>query len=462
MFGLMKAKTCSLADELKHHRRLHYCGTCKTMGSLYGQKTRALLNHDTVFLAEVLTAISADNESLRGWNRAYQSFNCLTLPKTVEAMPVALQLAATATVVLTEFKLADHISDSKSAVWKSARRFFSKSFRQAEAKLKEWQFPLADLQRILESQQAREAAALATNTTADELLHNLAEPTATATAMFFQHGARLVGRVEFAEEVYEIGFAFGELAYLLDAFEDYDKDFRKGEFNALRVAYKLADAQLPAESRRNIMQRLRRLGVKIQCGLLDLPMPEAMAAMYTTRLQTNLANRLGGLPLLPIHHAHGQACASRLSIKERWRNAVRLGRGMVTRYRDAHAASLTAKLSAPLIFASVLPVAFFAPQQANTANSYRECLSLGFNLMFLGSVAASTAAMANSFFFTADGPHGGAGGQPPPPGWQGQPPGQPPPPPSPPTPPKQSTCDQCGDICCCGATCCECVSCCDC
>jgi hypothetical protein len=190
-------------------------------------------------------------------------------------------------------------------------------------------------------------------------------------------------------------------------------------------------------------------------------MPEAMAAMYASRLQMNLANRLGGLPLLPIQHTHAQVCASRLSIKERWRNAVRLGREMVTRYRDAHTASLTAKLSTPFIFASVLPVAFFAPQQANTANSYRECLSLSFNLMFLGSVAASTAAMANLFFFTTDGPHGGAGGQPPPPGWQGQPPGQPPPP-LPPEPPKQSTCDQCGDICCCGATCCECLSCCDC
>src|SRR5262249_665373 len=103
MFGLMKAKTCSLPDELKHHRRLHYCGTCKTMGSLYGQKSRALLNHDTVFLAEVLTAISCDTESLREWHRAYQSFNCLTLPKTAAAMPIALQLAASATVILTEF-----------------------------------------------------------------------------------------------------------------------------------------------------------------------------------------------------------------------------------------------------------------------------------------------------------------------------------------------------------------------
>ncbi len=43
MFGLMKRPP-----------REPYCGTCKTMGERYGQKTRLLLNHDTVFLAELL------------------------------------------------------------------------------------------------------------------------------------------------------------------------------------------------------------------------------------------------------------------------------------------------------------------------------------------------------------------------------------------------------------------------
>ena len=36
MFGLMKARTCSLDDEAKELRRLRYCGTCKILGSLYG------------------------------------------------------------------------------------------------------------------------------------------------------------------------------------------------------------------------------------------------------------------------------------------------------------------------------------------------------------------------------------------------------------------------------------------
>ena len=98
MFGLMKARTCALSPELKRHRRLHYCGTCKTIGGLYGQSSRALLNHDTVFLAELLSALSGADAQLDEWHRAYQSYNCLALPRQRSAMPLGLQYAAAATL----------------------------------------------------------------------------------------------------------------------------------------------------------------------------------------------------------------------------------------------------------------------------------------------------------------------------------------------------------------------------
>ena len=63
MFGLMRVKKCGMSEAEKHFRRLHYCGTCKTIGSLYGQKSRLLLNHDTVFLAEILSSLSDENAS---------------------------------------------------------------------------------------------------------------------------------------------------------------------------------------------------------------------------------------------------------------------------------------------------------------------------------------------------------------------------------------------------------------
>ena len=113
----MRAKKCGMTDEEKHFRRLNYCGTCKTIGSLYGQTSRLLLNHDTVFLAEILSALSG--ETLSDWQKSYQSFNCLSMPKG--EMPVSLQFAATTNVILTEFKLADHIADEGKRRYRLAR-----------------------------------------------------------------------------------------------------------------------------------------------------------------------------------------------------------------------------------------------------------------------------------------------------------------------------------------------------
>ncbi|MGH9764653.1 MAG: DUF5685 family protein, partial [Blastocatellia bacterium] len=99
MFGLMKTRMCHLEGDAKLRRRLHYCGTCKTIGRMYGQKSRFLLNHDTVFLAELLSTLSGDSERMQSWNSAYQSYNCLSLPRQDDDIPLPLEIAATATLV---------------------------------------------------------------------------------------------------------------------------------------------------------------------------------------------------------------------------------------------------------------------------------------------------------------------------------------------------------------------------
>ena len=61
MYGLMRARHCGQSLEQSERHRFHYCGTCKTIGRLYGQRSRLLLNHDTVFMAELLTLLSAES-----------------------------------------------------------------------------------------------------------------------------------------------------------------------------------------------------------------------------------------------------------------------------------------------------------------------------------------------------------------------------------------------------------------
>jgi hypothetical protein len=401
MFGLMKVRTCSQPPEIKRHRRLHYCGTCKTMGRLYGQKSRVLLNHDTVFLAEVLSAVANTNSSLDEWQRAYQSYNCLALPDTDGEMPLPLQFAATATLILSEFKIADHITDSGRRRWRAAHRFFSKSFHSASSRLKQWNFPVDELRRCLLTQEAREARADAHAASPDATLKDLAEPTAIATAMFLQHGARLVDRAELAPTMYALGYEFGALIYLLDAFEDYEKDVRTANFNALRAAHGISDNRLPVEIRKQVIEYLWSIAAEIEASLNQLPMEASWKTLFISRLRSNLTHKLGArLPV--IGHVCQIKTATKKSLHERWRDAVTLSRGLTEKRSMMHKRSRLAQLQSPFVFASVLPVALLFPQWATEANSYRECMSLGLNLMFIGSVAATLVAPLR--FSTSAGP----------------------------------------------------------
>src|SRR5450432_3469465 len=140
MFGLMRARTCAKHTDAWRNWRNHYCGTCKTIGSRYGQAARMALNHDTVFLAELLTALSA--QPAPTLSSAYRSFNCMTLPQRAEEMPAVLRYSAAATLVLAEFKVLDHIEDTGRRRWRTLGRLFSKAFRKAQHDLDALDFPM--------------------------------------------------------------------------------------------------------------------------------------------------------------------------------------------------------------------------------------------------------------------------------------------------------------------------------
>jgi hypothetical protein len=363
MFGLMRAKKCGMSDAEKHFRRMNYCGTCKTVGSLYGQKARLLLNYDTVFLAEILTALSAENVS--DWQKAYQSFNCLSLPQG--ALPKPLQFAATVNLVLTEFKLADHVADERKRRYRLAQNAFSKEFQTAQKLLHEWNFPLAEIKAILDSQTTREGT--------EKSLDALAFPTAETTAVFFREGVRQIGRLELENVAFELGFGFGKLVYLVDAFEDYEKDFRGQKFNAFRAAFGLTEEKLSAETKRRITSILG----EIESGIIEkihaLPIAEHQKRLFMSRLSQNLRQKLKtNLPVLKAKK--GCAPKPKQSFSQRWHSARDKARALTRNYG----------WQMPLAFLFVFVFALAAPAQTREAKSARECFDLSFNLMFLGAI----------------------------------------------------------------------------
>jgi hypothetical protein len=376
---------------MRRAQRLPYCGTCKTLGSLYGQRSRLLLNHDTVFLAELLLEQSGQPE----WNRAYRSFNCMTLPKNEGAMPLALQFAATAAVTIAHFHIADHEVDSGRLRWRMAARYFSPTYRRAAARLRQWNFPLDEMTAMLATQTGREAR--------PESIAHVAEPTATATAMIFAHGARLVGREDLADSMRRLGHAFGYLVYILDAFEDRERDRKSGDFNPLLdfSASAARDRVLAATSE----------------------VERELSAELATRLRSNVEERLGLRPRI----LHRHRC--RKSLKDRWSDAVSFARTLRDR---EHAGAI----KGTAIVATAAMLAFLFPHPVRSVESWRHCLGLGMNLMALSAIFATT------------------------------PSGPTPPPVQPFTPdaPKSKKGFSCCDAgsCCEGCDCCECCSCCDC
>ena len=332
MFGLMRRAP-----------RLPYCGTCKTLGALYGQRARVVLNHDTVFLAELLLESAGEPE----WLPAYRSFNCLTLPRPGQRMPIALEYAATVSVALAHFRIVDSVADSKALHWKMAARYLSPSYRAAASRLRSWQFPLGEMEEILATQTAREAN--------PQSLAQVAEPTSAATALVFSHGARLCGRRGQMQTMYQLGARFGRLIYVLDAYDDFERDANTGDFNALR-AFPDLDARAEVLAQAVEIQRM-------------------LAPSLAERLRSNVEERLGMRP-----RVLGQGC--RAPAKDRFRAALALARSM----RKQEGAGI---LKGAVVFATVAGLAFLFPHQARRAESWRQCLGLSMNLMALGALFAA-------------------------------------------------------------------------
>jgi hypothetical protein len=394
MYGLMRARHCGQSVEQSELHRLHYCGTCKTMGRFYGQRSRLSLNHDVVFLAELLTLLS-DEPPAWGADNAYLSYNCLSLPRSEENVPRALQLAAAANILLTEFKVADRIKDGGLFRWRLVQRFFSGGFRRAAALLRRLDFPVDELRRLQDRQDEREIS-LAPRRNPAALLRRLASPTAAATAMFFAHGARAIGKPgapDVVDAMRRLGYDFGRLVYLLDAFEDYERDWRQGEFNALRAAFGWTTERLTAEQRRQSAEGLLDLHRRIVNRMSTLPIPESYAKNFSERLNYNLSRKIG--ISLPVINTEAHSCLKRgLTLPARWKNAVSFAGRMMS--QEELACSKGAWLKAYLAFAAALVVVFLVPSTASRLKTAQDCWSLGFNLMFLSALPGAVLAVGTS------------------------------------------------------------------
>lgn len=211
MFGYVTVnkKELKIKDWERYHA--YYCGLCHALGEVAGLKGRVTVSYDMTFLAILLDDLY-DFEKQEGKRR------CVTHPIKQHdfVLSEASIYAAKMNLLLCYDNLLDDWKDDKNpgaaagaALLKKARKSIVQEYpRQAEA-----------VRVYLEKLHVCEAEQ---------------EPNLDVAAGLT---GEMLGELfcyredEWRDELYHTGFYLGKFIYLMDAFEDMEKDTKKGSYN---------------------------------------------------------------------------------------------------------------------------------------------------------------------------------------------------------------------------------------
>lgn len=291
MFGLMKFRAKAPADLPAQHQRLHYCGVCKAMGRQYGQRTRVSLNYDAIFLSELLTFLGpAPANYHQEWSPALLSYNCLRLPKE-EDLPMSLKYAAAVNVLFAGVKLEDNVQDKGGFLWRTASKFYGERVAKAEGELREMGLDLEAVNGWLRTHAEREKEGRKGN--AKQHIERMAEATAEITALVFKQGAVAMGNAGEQGKMEMLGRDFGKMIYLLDAWRDFEKDDKKGEYNPIREAYNVVGREMPMAVREEMQAKLLQTARLMLETVQALPLTSPQNTWFRERIEENLREQLG-------------------------------------------------------------------------------------------------------------------------------------------------------------------------
>ena len=212
MFGYITANREEMKIRDFRRYRSYYCGLCHTLAVRYGKSAQLTLTYDMTFLIILLNGLY--EEPLMSDRR-----RCMVHPAEKQDMLSnrITDYAADMSVLLTYYKLMDDIRDERSVkakvlaakLRKSAKKIEKIYPRQAEAIAK-------NCRLLMEAEEKRcydldDVASYTGNLTAEVFLMDEKDP--------------------WASEIRHLGFYLGKFIYLLDAFDDLQKDIKKGAYN---------------------------------------------------------------------------------------------------------------------------------------------------------------------------------------------------------------------------------------
>ena len=213
MFGYVKINKMDLTFREYEHYKGYYCGLCKYLKDNHGAISRLTLNYDITFLVLVLTSLYRPKGSI-------VEEGCITNPfkKKKKIINEITEYAASMNVLLSYYKLKDNLNDDKGIKDKIAYNLYKSKLKLAYNK-----YP-------------NKAEYIKTQL---EELHELEKNSNYNIDIVSNKFGNLMGEIfvykndEHEQNLRSIGFNIGKYIYILDAYEDLDKDLDKGRYNPI-------------------------------------------------------------------------------------------------------------------------------------------------------------------------------------------------------------------------------------
>jgi hypothetical protein len=297
MFGLLNL--CKPCQEGYKSFRQNYCGTCKTIGTLYGQKERCFLNNDIVFLSELLAEINNYEDEFKYMKMGF----CFKLPNDNEQIPKFLRFTASVNILLGYYKILDNIVDSKYKVnlWQIIKLLETPNFLKSKRYLESIEFPTEYIESLIEQQFIREAEKKQFNFF-QETLRYYSEITGKITGEVFRQGAMVLEKKSLSDLLFLIGQKFGEIVYLVDAVSDFKKDLKHNAFNLFLLTDSGFSDRIASFEETFALNYINSALAIIQNSINLLPISEKKKTIFNSRLFTSISKIINKNPKIKKVH----------------------------------------------------------------------------------------------------------------------------------------------------------------
>ncbi len=227
MFGYVLVDKPSLRIREYDYYKATYCGLCHAMGKCTGCLSRMSLSYDITFFALL-------REMLDGTEIKFTEKRCIRHPiKKIQTVDINSQLEYSAYVsgILSAGKIADNLTDEKGAkvaVAKLCWVLFSNMRKKSSAALPEM-FALISqkLDELLFEVEEKRVASI------DVPANIFGDMMGELLSYGLENEKKIIAK--------NIGYRLGRWIYIVDAFDDYEKDRKSGSYNPFVLLYGAKD-----------------------------------------------------------------------------------------------------------------------------------------------------------------------------------------------------------------------------